>query len=142
MAITHLEREVTIAITSFLSSGRLTNLTSLVVVAPLDGPPPLLTPLGQLASLTQLAFSGRADPASTEWLPRGLRVLLLSGRAQIGCWGIGCASWLNCVAACRGLEQLHLYWLKGADLGEDEDTGSLPGVPELAKFYSRIGQVG
>jgi hypothetical protein len=137
ITLARLDRELSLALTSHLSSCRLASLTSLAVTAPKRGRPLLLTPLGELSSLTALTIIGRADGASAAWLPPGLRRLQLGTHATEP--GFGGTSWLDAIGACRGLEVLQLCWLDALDLGQQPDDPSE--ALDYAKFYASVGQV-
>ncbi|KIY94529.1 hypothetical protein MNEG_13433 [Monoraphidium neglectum] len=137
ITLARLDRELSLALTSHLSSCRLASLTSLAVTAPKRGRPLLLTPLGELSSLTALTIIGRADGASAAWLPPGLRRLQLGTHATEP--GFGGTSWLDAIGACRGLEVLQLCWLDALDLGQQPDDPSE--ALDYAKFYASVGQL-
>lgn len=73
----------------------------------------LLSPLGQLTTLTQLRLGAPTAPGSAAWLPPSLQ--------RLGLWA-GCGpAWLDAVGPCCGdsLQALHLQMLSPPDWGND-----------------------
>ncbi|KIZ06842.1 hypothetical protein MNEG_1111 [Monoraphidium neglectum] len=138
IALSRLDRDLSLVLTTCLSSCCLASLTSLALTAPNPKQPLLLTPLGELASLTALTLVGRADGASAAWLPPGLRRLRLVAHSMNHS-GIGGTSWLDAIGACCGLEVLELSWLDALDLGPEPDHPD--DEFDFTKFYSSIGQL-